>query len=104
MRILIIRRSWLTAALCVCASSLMLWVVAHPAAIGAAAEQKALPVYSVEVPGGEQVAAITFDAAWDDVRMRQFRFVSELPHFYYFYTILLCQMLILTGICYGGSL
>lgn len=88
MRIVIIRRKWFTALGCACAAALILWVVGNPSAIGAAAQQRALPIYSVEVPGGEQVAAITFDAAWDDVRMRQFRLVSELPHFYCFYKIL----------------
>lgn len=67
MRIVIIRRSWLAAAGCLCAAAAILWVTANPMAVGAAAEQKSLPIYSVAVPGEEKVAALTFDAAWGDV-------------------------------------
>lgn len=77
MRIFLFRRSWVTAGLCLTAAAVMLWVVSNPAAIGAAAQQKALPIYSVALPGEEKVAAITFDAAWGDVRMRQFGFVPD---------------------------
>lgn len=67
MRILLFRRKWFTTAGCLCAAAAILWVVSNPAAIGAAARSKVLPIYRVEVPEEEQLAAITFDAAWDDV-------------------------------------
>ena len=77
MRIVIIRRCWLATAGCLCAAATILCVAANPMAVGAAAEHKALPIYSVAVPGNEKVVALTFDAAWGDVRMRQFGFVPD---------------------------
>ncbi len=71
MRIIVLRRKWAAAAGCLCAAVAMFWVVSHPAAVGAAAEQRPLPVYCVEVPEGEKQIALTFDAAWGDVRVRQ---------------------------------
>lgn len=67
MRILVFKRKWFTMAGCLCAAILILWVVNNPAVIGTAAASKALPIYSVALPGEEKLAAITFDAAWDDV-------------------------------------
>ena len=67
MRIFLFKRRWLTTLGCLCASAVILWVVSHPGAIGAAARNRSLPVYRVAVPEGEKTAAITFDAAWDDV-------------------------------------
>ena len=81
MQIILFKRNRITTALCLGAAAAILWMVCHPAAIGAAGQQRALPIYSVAVPGEEKVAAITFDAAWGDVRMRQSGIVPGLPHF-----------------------
>lgn len=71
MKIFVIRRQWWTTAGCLCIAAVMFWVVSHPAAIGAAAVQRQLPIYSVEVPEGDQRIAISFDAAWgnEDTQM-----------------------------------
>jgi hypothetical protein len=81
MRIFLFKRRWLTTLGCLCASALIVWMVSNPGAIGAAAQNRALPVYRVAVPEGEKVAAITFDAAWDDVRMRHSKSVLNLQLF-----------------------
>ena len=67
MHIVLFRRKWFTTAGCLCAAAAILWAVNHPAVLGTAAHPKALPIYSVAVPGAKKLAAITFDAAWDDV-------------------------------------
>lgn len=64
MKILILRRKWLTAVCCLSLSALMLWVIGHPGAVGAAAAQRQLPIYCVETAPEEKLVAISFDAAW----------------------------------------
>lgn len=71
MKIFVIRRQWWTTAGCLCIAAAMFWVVSHPAAIGAAGAARQLPIYCVEVPEEEEKkVAISFDAAWGDVRLR----------------------------------
>ena len=82
MHIFLFRRRWLATLGCLCGAAVILWVVSNPGAIGAAARTRVLPVYRVAVPEGRKLAAITFDAAWDDVRMRHFRKVTESPAFF----------------------
>ncbi len=64
MRIVILRRQWWTTACCLCVAAAMFWVVSHPGAVGAAATQRQLPIYSVAVPEDKKLVAISFDAAW----------------------------------------
>ena len=64
MKVFVIRRQWWTTAGCLCIAAAMFWVVSHPNAIGAAAVQRQLPIYSVQVEGDEKLVAISFDAAW----------------------------------------
>lgn len=64
MRIFVIRRQWWTGGLCLCFAAALFWLVSHPAAIGAAAVQKELPIYSVGLEEGDKRIAISFDAAW----------------------------------------
>ncbi len=64
MKIFVIRKQWWTTAGCLCLAAVMFWVVSHPEAIGAAAVQRQLPIYSVEDPEDEKRIAISFDAAW----------------------------------------
>jgi len=42
----------------------MFWAVNYPAAVGAAATTRQLPIYSVQPAQGEKKIAISFDAAW----------------------------------------
>lgn len=64
MRIFVFKRRWWTAAGCLCAAAAMFWAVSHPSAVGAAAAERQLPIYSVETPGDTKQVAISFDAAW----------------------------------------
>ena len=64
MRIVVFRRRWLTALGCLVAAVAMFGVVTNPAAIGAAATQRQLPIYAVEENPQQKQAALTFDAAW----------------------------------------
>ena len=64
MRIIVFRRRWLTALGCLVAAVAMFGVVTNPAAIGAAATERQLPIYAVEEDPGQKRAALTFDAAW----------------------------------------
>lgn len=64
MRIFVIRRQWWTTGLCLCFAVGLFWLVSHPAAIGAAAVRRELPIYSVGVSEDDKRIAISFDAAW----------------------------------------
>ncbi len=64
MRIFVFRRQWGTAAGCLCAAAAIFWLVGHPDAVGAAATQRQLPIYSVETGEAEKLVAVSFDAAW----------------------------------------
>lgn len=66
MKLLLIRRKLLTTAACLLAAAGMFYVVNHPAIVGASATTRQLPVYCVA--RDQKVAALTFDAAWGDVR------------------------------------
>lgn len=73
MRIYVFKRQWWTTAGCLCVAAAMFWVVSHPGVIGAAATQRELPIYSVEEPEEEKLVAISFDAAWGDVKLRRIK-------------------------------
>lgn len=64
MKIFVIRRQWWTTAGCLFVAVAMFWIVSHPDAIGAAAVQRQLPIYSVQVQDEKKLVAISFDAAW----------------------------------------
>ena len=66
MKLFLIRRKLLAAFACVLAAAAMFYVVNHPAVVGASATTRQLPVYCVA--RDQKVAALTFDAAWGDVR------------------------------------
>ena len=63
MKIVVFRRRWLMVAGCAIAAIAMFGVVTNPAAVGAAATERELPIYYVQTDG-EKKAALTFDAAW----------------------------------------
>ena len=63
MKMVVFRRRWLMVAGCAAAAIAMFGVVSNPAAVGAAATERALPIYYVQ-DNGEKRAALTFDAAW----------------------------------------
>lgn len=57
-----------TAALCLALSALIFSVVNLPAAIGAAATTRQLPIYCVQ--RDQKMISLSFDAAWGDVKVR----------------------------------
>ena len=58
----------LTAAPCLVAAAAMLTLVNHPAVVGVSAATRQLPIYCVQQD--YKVCALSFDAAWADVRQR----------------------------------
>lgn len=62
MKIYVLRRGRWAAAGCLLVAAAMFWVVSHPAAVGAAAVQRELPIYYVQ--SEEKKVALSFDAAW----------------------------------------
>ena len=64
MKCIVLRRSVLTAVLCVLAACAMFAVVNHPAIVGASASARQLPIYCVE--RDQKMVSISFDAAWGD--------------------------------------
>lgn len=69
VRILLIRRTWWTAAACLCLAAVMFYVVNYPAAIGAAAAARQLPIYCVQ--RDQKLVSISFDAAWGNEDTQQ---------------------------------
>lgn len=69
MKMFLVKRKILTAAVCLLLAAGMFYVVNHPAIVGAAAAARQLPIYCVQ--RDQKVLSISFDAAWGDVRVRQ---------------------------------
>ena len=69
MKFLVFKRKTAVAAACVLAAALMFTVVNHPAIVGAAATARQLPIYCVQ--RDQKMVAISFDAAWGEVRVRE---------------------------------
>ena len=69
MKLYLIRRRVFTAGLCLLAAAAMLYVVNHPAIVGASATTRQLPIYCVA--RDQKVAALTFDAAWGNEDTQQ---------------------------------
>jgi polysaccharide deacetylase family sporulation protein PdaB len=59
----------LTVALCLVAAAAILWAASYPAAVGASATQRQLPIYCVQKD--YKVLSITFDAAWGNEDTQQ---------------------------------
>ncbi len=69
VRILLLRRKWWTAALCLCLAGAMLYVVNYPPAVGASASTRQLPIYCVH--RDQKMVSISFDAAWGNEDTQQ---------------------------------
>lgn len=67
-RIFFLRKKRWSAALCLCLAALMFYLVNYPAAVGASAATRQLPIYCVQQD--QKLVSISFDAAWGDVRTR----------------------------------
>ena len=69
VKIFFIERKWWTAIACLCVAALMFYVVNYPAAVGASASARQLPIYCVQ--RDQKLVAISFDAAWGDAILRK---------------------------------
>ncbi len=68
-KILFLKKRWWTAAACLCLAAVMFYVVNYPAAIGAAASARQLPIYCVQ--RDQKLVSISFDAAWGNEDTQQ---------------------------------
>ena len=69
VHIVLLRRRWWTAALCLCLAAVMMGVVNYPTAVGASASARQLPIYCVQ--RDQKLVAISFDAAWGNEDTQQ---------------------------------
>lgn len=65
-KILLLRRKPLVVLTCALAAALMFYVVNYPYAATASATTRQLPIYCVQ--RDQKMVAISFDAAWGNVR------------------------------------
>jgi len=69
VKILLLKKKWWSAALCLCLAAVMLYVVNYPPAVGAAATSRQLPIYCVR--RDQKMLSISFDAAWGNEDTQQ---------------------------------
>ena len=63
MRILLLKKKWMTLCLSLLAAGAIFCAAWYPSAVSTAAAKRQLPIYCVET-NGEKRCAISFDAAW----------------------------------------
>ena len=69
-RIVLVKKRWWTAAACLCLAAAMFCVVNYyPAAVGASASVRQLPIYCVQ--RDQKLISISFDAAWGNEDTQQ---------------------------------
>ena len=68
-RVFFLKRRWWTAGMCLCLAALMFYVVNYPAAVGASATTRQLPIYCVQ--RDQKLVSISFDAAWGNEDTQQ---------------------------------
>lgn len=67
-KVFLLRRWYMAGGAALVLAAAIFYVVNYPAAVSAAGSARQLPIYSVERT--QKVCAISFDAAWDDVKVR----------------------------------
>ena len=78
VRIFLLHRRVLAVLCTLAVAAGIFYVTLYPASRTAAATQRQLPIYSVERK--DKLCSISFDAAWGDVKVRQFKEdVKKLP-------------------------
>ena len=70
-KVILLKRKTLTGLACALAAAAIFYVVNFPPAVGAAATQRQLPIYCVQ--RDQKLVSISFDAAWGNVILRQFK-------------------------------
>ena len=73
VKVFLLRRWYMVggAALALVLAAAIFYVVSYPASVSTAASTRQLPIYSVE--RSQRVCSISFDAAWGEEKVRQFR-------------------------------
>ncbi len=69
MKMILLKRKTLTVLSCLLAAACMFYVVNYPAAVGAAATERQLPIYCVQ--RDQKMLSISFDAAWGNEDTQQ---------------------------------
>ena len=69
VKILLLRKRWWTAAACLSLAIAILCLVNYPAAVGASASTRQLPIYCVQ--RDQKMVSISFDAAWGNEDTQQ---------------------------------
>ena len=69
VKIFLVRKFWWTGAACLCAAAMMFYLVNYPAAVGASATTRQLPIYCVQRE--QKLVSISFDAAWGNEDTQQ---------------------------------
>lgn len=68
MKLFLVKRKRLVAVACLVVAAAMLYLVNHPAIVGATAATRQLPIYCVQ--RDQKMVSLSFDAAWGDVIIR----------------------------------
>lgn len=69
IKIFFIEKKWWTAVACLCLAAVMFYIVNYPAAVGASATTRQLPIYCVQ--RDQKLVSISFDAAWGNEDTQQ---------------------------------
>ena len=69
VKVILLKRKMLSAAVCLLAAAAIFYVVNFPAAVGASATTRQLPIYCVQ--RDQKLVAISFDAAWGNEDTQQ---------------------------------
>ena len=69
IRIFVVRKRWWTAGICLCLAAVMFCIVNYPAAVGASAATRQLPIYCVQRE--QKLVSVSFDAAWGNEDTQQ---------------------------------
>ncbi len=69
VQIFLVGKKWWTAVSCLCLAAVMFFLVNYPAAVGASASARQLPIYCVQ--RDQKIVSISFDAAWGNEDTQQ---------------------------------
>ena len=69
VKVFLLRRWYMVGGAALVLAAAIFYVVNYPVSVSAAASTRQLPIYSVERT--QKVCAISFDAAWGEVKLRQ---------------------------------
>ena len=70
IKVFLLRRWYMVGSAALVLAAAIFYVTLYPASQAAAASTRQLPIYSVDRK--EKLCSISFDAAWGDVKVRQF--------------------------------